>query len=129
MITALKIYTRDMLVGFAAYGLVLFGVNSYLSGTGADLPQAAQAGLALLPMLPVLLVVRAVLVFARSWDELQRKKAMESVLIAFFLVGFGTFAYGFLEGVGFPKLDIIWVMPLLIAAQSLALSFVSWTYR
>ena len=129
MMTAVKIYTRDMLMGFAAYGLVLFGVNSYLSGAGADLSQWLQAGLALLPMIPVLLVIRAVIIFARSWDELQRKKAMESVLVAFFLVGFGTFAYGFLEGVGFPKMDIIWVMPLLIAAQSIALSIVSWTYR
>lgn len=129
MITAVKIYMRDMLLGFTAYGLVLFGVNSYLSGSGADLPQAAQAGLALLPMLPVLLVLRAILVFSRSWDELQRKIAMEAVLIAFFLVGFGTFAYGFLEGVGFPKLDIIWVMPMLIGIQGLSIGFVSWTYR
>lgn len=129
MTTALKIYTRDMLIGFAAYGLVLFGVNSYLSGTGADLPQAAQAGLALLPMLPVLLVLRAMLVFASSWDELQRKKAMEAVLISVFVVGFGTFAYGFLEGVGFPRLDIIWVLPMLFAAHGVAQIIVAARYQ
>lgn len=126
---AAKAYFRNMVLAFTTYGMILYGVNHYLTGSGADEPQWLQAMLALLPMLPVVLVLKSVLVFSRSWDEFQRKKAMESVLIAFFVVGFGTFAYGFLEGVGFPRLDIIWVMPMLIAVQGLALGFVAWRYQ
>ena len=59
-------------------------------------------------------------VVSRSWDELQRKQALEGMLVAFFVVGMGTFLYGFLEGVGFPKLDVIWVFPALIMVQGVA---------
>lgn len=114
MNTAAKQYTRNIILAFTAYGLILFGVNTYMSG--AELPQWRMAILALLPMIPVLLVIKSVLVFAATWDELQRKKAMEAMLIAFFITGFGTFAYGFLEGVGFPKMDTIWVMPVMMAS-------------
>lgn len=113
MSTAVKKYMRNLALAFSAYGLILFGVNSYMLSN--DLPQWEMTILALLPMIPVLAVLKSILVFAESWDELQRRKAMEAMLISFFITGFGTFAYGFLEGVGFPTLETIWVMPIMMA--------------
>jgi len=119
---AVKNYTRNLLLAIASYGFMLFGINSYLANN--DVPQWAQAILALLPMLPVLVVLKTVVVFSRSWDELQRKQATEAMLISFFVTGFGTFAYGFLEGVGFPPLETIWVMPIMMGCYGAAQMFV-----
>lgn len=120
MKTAAKIYTRDFSLAMILYVVSLLGANYYLAGAGAGLSQMVQAFIALIPMVPVALAARAVIVFSRSWDELQRKQALEGMLVAFFVVGMGTFLYGFLEGVGFPKLDVIWVFPALIMVQGVA---------
>lgn len=127
MNTAAKKYAKDLIIAFSVYAAVLFSVNTFISG--AELPQWQQALLVLLPMIPVLMFARAVFVFSRAWDELQYRKAMDATLVAFVLVGFGTFAYGFLEGVGFPKLNIIWVLPLLLGVQGVAQIFVARKYQ
>ncbi|WP_262693461.1 hypothetical protein [Kordiimonas aquimaris] len=113
-----KRYMRDTIVSFSLYGLILFAVNTYLYAYDADgwLPVA----LAFLPMLPILYFARAIIIFSRTWDELQKQIAFEATVVALFVVGLGTFSYGFLEGVGFPVLQTIWIMPLLIAVQGLA---------
>jgi hypothetical protein len=125
--TPAKKYTRNMVLVFSSYTLILFGVNSYMAAN--DLPQWQKVILALLPMVPIVLFMRAVLVFARSWDELQQRKAFEALLVSFFIVGFGTFAYGFLEGVGFPKLDTIWIMPAMIGIFGVSQAFVARRYE
>jgi hypothetical protein len=110
---AVKKYLVSLTLGMGSYMFILFGVNTYL--TFNTVPQGQATFLALLPMLAVFLIFKAIAEFARSWDELQRKKAMEAMLISFLFTGFGTFAYGFLEGVGFPRLEIIWVLPIMFA--------------
>ena len=124
---AAKIYLRSFGLSMALYMVAVFGVNSFL--IMETLPQWQSALLALIPMVPVLFAVRAVLVFSRSWDELQKQQAMEGFLIAFILVGVGTFSYGFLEGVGFPALQTIWIFPMLIAAQGIGRFYVMWKYK
>ena len=111
----------------AAYVGTLLGVNSFLSG--AELPQWQATIMALLPVIPALFAVRAVLIFSRSWDELEKQQAMEGTLIAFLMVGMGTFSYGFLEGVGFPPLETVWIFPILIFAQGIGRFYVMWKYR
>ncbi len=126
MQTAAKKYRRDTIISFSLYGVILFSVNSYLVATGSDgwIPIV----LALLPVLPILYFARALIEFSRSWDELQRQIAFEATVIAFFTVGIGSFTYGFLEGVGFPTLDTIWIMPMLIAVQGASMFLVRGKY-
>ncbi len=123
---AVKKYLRDTILSFATYGVVLFSVNFFLHGYGTDgwLPVL----LALLPVLPILYFARSVIVFARSWDELQKQIAFEATLTTFFIVGVGSFTYGFLEGVGFPGLQTIWIMPMLIGVQGIAMVFIKRKY-
>ncbi len=123
---AAKKYRRDTIISFSLYGVILFSVNSYLIANGAEgwLPVL----LALLPVLPILYFARSVIIFSRTWDELQRQIAFEATVLAFFIVGIGTFTYGFLEGIGFPALDTIWVMPMLIAVQGTAMFLVRGKY-
>lgn len=126
MNSSAKIYRRDTIISFSLYGVILFSVNSYLiaSGVGGWIPIV----LALLPVLPILYFARALIIFSRSWDELQRQIAFEATVIAFFVVGIGSFTYGFLEGVGFPVLHTIWIMPMLIAVQGAAMFLVRGKY-
>jgi len=81
-----------------------------------------------LPIVPIIYFARSMIIFSRTWDELQRQMAFEATALAFFIVGIGTFTYGFLEGIGFPPLDTIWIMPMLIAVQGAARFFVRGKY-
>lgn len=110
-----KRYTRDTVVSFTLYGVILFAVNTYLYSAGTD--GWVPVLLAFTPMLPILYFARAIIIFSRTWDELQRQIAFEATVVALFVVGLATFSYGFLEGIGFPVLQTIWVMPMLIAVQ------------
>lgn len=123
---AAKKYRRDTIISFSLYGVILFSVNTYLIANGAEgwLPVL----LALMPILPILYFARSVIIFSRTWDELQRQIAFEATVIAFFIVGIGSFTYGFLEGIGFPALDTVWIMPMLIAVQGAAMFLVRGKY-
>ena len=126
MKSAAKKYRRDTIISFSVYGVLLFSVNSYLISSGVD--GWVPVVLAFLPILPILYFARALITFSRSWDELQRQIAFEATVIAFFIVGIGSFTYGFLEGVGFPVLETIWIMPMLIAVQGAAMFLVRGKY-
>lgn len=124
---AVKIYMRDLMVSLAVYGALLYSVNTYLLKN--EVSQGASVVLALLPMVGFLLMIRAVLVFCRTWDEFQKQKAMEAVIIAFALVATGTFSYGFLEGVGLPRLETIFVFPVMMGSLMVSQLFVAWRYK
>lgn len=113
---AAKTYARNFGLSMAAYVAVILVIYNV-----PDLDETPlwQSGLlALLPIIPIIFAVRAELAYVRSWDELHKQMVLEGVMTGFLIVGLGTFAYGFLESVGFPKLDTIWVFPLLIFAQA-----------
>jgi hypothetical protein len=48
-------------------------------------------------------------------DELQRKLQFEALALAFAGTALLTFGYGFLEGVGLPRLSMFVVWPLMAA--------------
>jgi hypothetical protein len=52
-------------------------------------------------------------------DELQRRIQLEALPFGFAGAGILTFSYGFLEGMGFPHLNWIFVWPLMIALWGL----------
>jgi hypothetical protein len=123
---AAKQYLKDFIVGMGLYIIILISANIALRVW--DLSLTIKIILALACAAPVLLIIKAVLRFAKTFDELQRKKQMEATLIAFILVGMGTFTYGFLEMIGFPRLPIIWAFPLLYMTQGLAMIYVTRKY-
>lgn len=121
-------YRRDMASGTALYAV--FVVAGALAIDRLTLPGWAVIAIALAPLLPAMLMLRAYLVFVNALDEFQRRIQNEAVMIAAGFVGFGAFAYGFLEvWAGFPHLPLIWVLPALIAAWGAALWFVRRRYR
>jgi hypothetical protein len=104
-------YMRDMAVAGALYVGFVF-VAAFVV-RNLDPPQWAKVGLALLPLAPALLMLRAYLVHLNSMDEFQRRMQTDALLIATGIFVFGTFAYGFLEEwAGLPHLGTLWIFPI-----------------
>ena len=68
---------------------------------------------ALMPMVPGAAVAISVLRQVRVSDELQRRIQLEALSLAFGGTALATFSYGFLENVGYPKLSMFFVWPLM----------------
>lgn len=122
-----KRYLKETILAFTVYGVAVFGTDALLANGNLSPPEGAA--LALAPMLPVLLFGKAVLTFYRTLDELQRKVVAEAVVAAACVVGFGSFAWGWLElRLTVPVLPTVWVMPALLAVFGIALPIVSRRY-
>lgn len=120
-------YLLELSLVLGAYVLALAGSLALLAGGIEN--EALRVAVALSPMLPGLGVCWAVLRQLRRLDELQRRVQLESLGIAFAATGLVTFAYGFLEGIGFPRLSMFAVWPLMAGFWLLALLLGSRRYR
>lgn len=70
-------------------------------------------------MLPIGYFTWALVVFSRSWDELQRRILLESFLIAGWGVALASFGWGWLSiGAGVPALHAIWILSALLAFRA-----------
>lgn len=95
-----------------------------------QLPAPFAVVIALLPVLPFLLVMAAVVGHVRQQDELQRRIHLEAVVIAALLTGAITFSYGLLEANELvPHVSLVWVAPLMIAIWGVAAANISRHYQ
>ncbi len=93
-------------------------------------PHAAwRAPVALAPIVPAAFALWAFVRQVRRLDELQRRIQFEALAISFGATGLLTFSYGFLEYVGFPHINLIWVLPLMVALWGVSLVVSSLRYR
>lgn len=99
------------LLGLAAYGATLIGSQHLLAG-GIE-THTARILIALAPMLPAAFICGVVVRSIRHLDEMQRKLQFEALALAFAGTALITFGYGFLEGVGFPRISMFAVWPLM----------------
>ena len=80
--------------------------------------------IAVVPVIPTLLGLVAILRAIRRMDELERRIHFEAVAFAFAATALLTFTYGLLENVAFPRISLTWILPLMIvlwtAGQALA---------
>jgi hypothetical protein len=106
-------YLLEFGVAMGAYVALLFG--SIWLVEALELTGAARGALALLPMLGVAALVAAIVRHFRRVDELQRRIALEAHAVAFAGTAFATLSWGFLEGVGLPRLSMFCVWPLMAA--------------
>jgi hypothetical protein len=121
-------YARQMLTAAVIYSAFVFA-GAY--GVGhMELPRWAVIAASLAPLFPALLMLRAYATFLNRIDEFQRRIQTDAILIAAAIVGFGSFAYGFLEEwANFPHLPLIWVFPALIFFWGLAACIVRLRYK
>ncbi|MFN0104008.1 MAG: hypothetical protein ACKV2U_18230 [Bryobacteraceae bacterium] len=103
-------YFVELSAAMLGYALVLVGSIKLLGYYGDT---AWRYPLALSPMLPASAALVAFLRFFRGVDELERRMHLEGLAFAFGASALATFAYGFLEGAGFPHLNWTLVWPVM----------------
>ena len=107
---ARKEYQVRLGIAFVAYAILL-AVSLPLTESN---PTAAwRSPLALIPMVPFLYGIQVYVRYLRGVDELQRRIALESLAIAFGGTAAVTFGYGFLQNVGLPEVNWMFVWPVM----------------
>ena len=106
-------YTRELIVSIIAYSILLVGAIWLINGplTASNL----RFVIVLLPMIPVIFTVRAIVRYLSDTDEMERELQLKSLAISLAGTAFITFTYGFLEVVGLPKISMFSVWPLIAA--------------
>ncbi|MDQ2680241.1 MAG: hypothetical protein M3Y21_04345 [Candidatus Eremiobacteraeota bacterium] len=67
----------------------------------------------LTPMVPIGFAIAAVTRFMTQSDELQQALQLKALAMTVAATSFITLAYGFLEGVGFPRISMFFVWPFM----------------
>lgn len=120
---ATKRYVIEFTLAMIAYAIVLIIsisiVNSIPSHIWWRIP------IALAPVIPSGFIVFAFARFFRNLDELQQKIHLNALAFAFAGTALLTFSYGFLENVGFPVINWLFVWPLMNLLWGLGAFFAS----
>jgi hypothetical protein len=106
-----KQYLKELAATLAVYGVMLSGSIELL--THVDVARPWRDLVALSPMLPAAAMAWVILRELRRMDELQRRMQLEALGFSFAGTAILTFSYGFLEGLGYPKLSMFTVWPML----------------
>ena len=123
-------YLRELLVTMTAYALVLAFSLWLLKRVD---PPLLRAAIALLPLLPIALAVRAIVRFTRALDEMQQRIEFESVAIAAVVVSMLYLTGGLLQSADLFQLPgevaMMWVFPLIAGIYGIARGFVARRYE
>ena len=104
-----RAYRREMLAMLLGYGAVLVASIVLVDRTTGALRYAV----ALAPMLPFAALPWIIVRGLRRVDEREREMSYRTFTFGFFGTAIVTFAYGFLELAGAPKLSMFVVWPLM----------------
>lgn len=100
------------LFGFATLAYILSViVSSQLLAQPYGMP--GSVAIALIPVPFLFLMAAAAVYQLRRMDELGQRIQLEALGLAFVASAVITFSYGFLETVGFPRLSMFYVWPLM----------------
>ncbi len=123
---AAKTYMIQFGGAMVLYAIVLVLSITFLTAHPAS---SWRTLVALGPVIPAGLGLLAFVRFLGRMDELQRRIQFDAIAFAFGTTGMLTFAYGFLENAGFPRLSWVWVLPLMIGLWSIAGAVANRRYR
>jgi hypothetical protein len=119
-------YALEFSAAMTGYVIVLVGSLKLLGTFGET---SWKYPLALSPVLPAVGVLIAFLRFFRGVDELEQRIHLEALAFAFGASALATFAYGFLEGAGFPHLNWTFVWPVMGAFWAIGSAVARNRYR
>lgn len=103
-------FARDMAIGMIAYAAILFASIYFVK---AHMEEPVRFLVAVLPMLPLIYVARASVRRLNRLDELQKQIQFTALAITVLATALLTLTYGFLENVGMPHVNVLWVWPLM----------------
>ena len=126
-----KRYLREFFPALLGYVVLILVYGALVPRTASV---AGRAVLAILPLLPIVLLIRAMVRVIRDQDELERRIDLEAIAIAAMSTAFGFFSFGLLlsAGIGWkvaPDAVAIWVLPCLFGTFGIAKLLVSRRYR
>ena len=81
------------------------------------------------PVIPIIFVMLAVIRGVRRMDEMRRHIHLEVVIIAYLATVILCFSYGFLENVGFPSFNTMWVGVAMICLWGIGQLLVNRKYQ
>ena len=81
------------------------------------------------PVIPIVFMMLAVIRSVRRMDELHRRIHLEAVIIAYLATLILCFSYGFLENVGFPPFNTMWVGVAMICLWGIGLLLAKRKYQ
>ena len=122
---AARAYAREFAIAMAAY-VVAVVITVWLA---PRIDPALRAPFVVIPLIPSAFALRAYLRFLGRMDELGRRIQLEALAFGFGAAGMLTFAYGFLENAGLPKLSYVFVLPLMIALWGIGGAIATRRYR
>jgi hypothetical protein len=119
-------YVAELGAGLGAYVAVLTASIVLLRGNDVGVPWRTVVALA--PMVPGCGMCWAIVRQIARVDELQRRIQYESIAIAFAATALITFSYGFLENVGYPRLSMVTVWPVMAVIWGVCVGINAWRY-
>jgi len=123
---AAKRYAREFTITMIAYVAIIIVSRLTLNNIG-DSPW--RFPIALLPIIPVVFLIAAFMRYLAGIDELQQKIQLQAIGFAAGTTGLLTFAYGFLELVGFPQFSTFFIFPMMIMLWGLGLFYFTRRYQ
>ena len=122
-----KRYFKELTASIVAYAIILVVVILLVDGPFEH--SNLRYVLILLPMIPVIFTVRAIMRYLAGTDEMEREIQLKSLAISLAGTAFITFTYGFLERVGLPKISMFSVWPLIAVLWVGARFYLNRQYR
>jgi len=123
---AAKRYAREFTITMIAYVAIIIVSRLTLNNIG-DSPW--RFPIAVLPIIPVVFLIAAFMRYLAGIDELQQKIQLQAIGFAAGTTGLLTFAYGFLELVGFPQFSTFFIFPMMIMLWGLGLFYFTRRYQ
>jgi uncharacterized membrane protein (DUF485 family) len=120
-------YLVALLASLGFYVLLLIAsgfAQQWLAPTGAG-----RVVIGLMPMLGALVVAVTVIGTLRQLDELQRRIQLEAIAMSFVGTALITFAWGFAEDAGLPRMSTFAVWPLMAVLWVVGLFFAGRRYQ
>jgi hypothetical protein len=109
-----------------AYTVIIIVSRLLLNNLGDSL---WRFPIALLPVIPIIILILAFMRYLSAIDELQQKIQLQAIGFAAGTTGLLTFAYGFLELAGFPRFSTFFIFPMMIMLWGIGLSYFSRRYQ
>jgi hypothetical protein len=123
---AAKAYIIEFGSAMLAYVIILPLCVTYLNHH-PDAP--AKYFIALIPVIPILFALIALLRYLGRVDEMQRRIQLDAFAVSAGATGLCTFAYSMLEGVGAPRIDLDWILPFIIVVWGITGAVSTWRYN
>jgi hypothetical protein len=120
----MKKYLLRLIFGMTGYVLGLFALNYFYVKQSPH-----RYWLILLPVLPLLYAVAAIIRVVTELDEMQRKIQIEAMAFSGIATGFTCFSYLFLRDMGAPEFHADWTYYMMWAYYGIGLFFSWWRYK